>query len=95
MIFASVLPLFFWGDAVQYATHVLNRGPSSANPKRMSPLEMLTGDVPSISDIVVFDSACIIYRNPGKRAWKPRADIGMIVGKHEETKGYKVYIPRD
>ena len=61
----------------------------------MSPLEMLTGEIPSISDIVVFGSPCTIYRNPGKRAWKPRAGISIIVGKHDETKGYKVYIPRE
>ncbi|ETN12333.1 hypothetical protein PPTG_09191 [Phytophthora nicotianae INRA-310] len=34
------------------------------------------------------------YRNPGKKAWKPRAQVGMIVGKNDETKGYKVYLPK-
>ena len=53
MVFASGLPLQFWDYVVQSATYVLNRNPSSANPKRMSPLEMLTGEIPSISDIVV------------------------------------------
>ncbi|CAI5713009.1 unnamed protein product, partial [Peronospora destructor] len=95
MIFASGLPLYFWGDAVQYATYVLNRSPSSANLKRMSPLKMLTGETPSISNIVVFGSPCTVYRNPGKKAWKHRAEVGVIVGKHDETKGYKVYKPRD
>ena len=95
MIFASGLPLYFWGDAVQYATYVLNRSPSSANPKRMSPLEVLTEKTPNISDIVVFGSPCTVYRSPGKKAWKARAEVGMIIGKHDETKGYKVFIPRD
>ncbi|CAI5721083.1 unnamed protein product [Peronospora destructor] len=95
MIFASSLPLYFWGDAVQYATYVFNRSPSSAKPKRMSPLEMLTGETPSISDIVVFGSPCTVHRNPGKKAWKHRAEVGVIVGKHDKTKDYKVYIPLD
>ncbi|CAI5721085.1 unnamed protein product [Peronospora destructor] len=61
----------------------------------MSPLEMLTGETPSISDIVVFGSPCTVHRNPGKKAWKHRAEVGVIVGKHDKTKDYKVYIPLD
>ncbi|KAE8883916.1 hypothetical protein PF002_g10296 [Phytophthora fragariae] len=73
MLFASGLPLYFWGDAVEYAAFVLNRSSCSANPKRMSPLEMLTGKVPNLSDIVTFGSPCTAYRDPGKKAWKSRA----------------------
>ena len=36
MIFASRLPLTFWGDAVEYAAYILNRSPTSANAKRAS-----------------------------------------------------------
>ncbi|ETP21533.1 hypothetical protein F441_04969 [Phytophthora nicotianae CJ01A1] len=61
----------------------------------MSPLEMLTGAVPNLSDVVTFGSSWTAYRNPGKKAWKPRAQVGMIVGKNDETKGYKVYLPKD
>ncbi|KAE9058043.1 hypothetical protein PF007_g31436 [Phytophthora fragariae] len=95
MLFASGLPLYFWGDAVEYAAFVLNRSSCSANPKRMSPLEMLTGKVPNSSDIVMFGSPCTAYRDPGKKAWKSRAQVGMIVGKNDETKGFKVYLPKD
>ena len=31
MIFACNMPLFFWGDAVDYVTYILNRSPKSAN----------------------------------------------------------------
>lgn len=68
VIFASGTPLYFWRDAVQYAAYVLNRSPSSAKSKRISPLKVLTGEVPSISDIVVFGSPCNVYFNPGQRA---------------------------
>ncbi|KAE8913711.1 hypothetical protein PF005_g9901 [Phytophthora fragariae] len=37
------LPLNFWGHAVEYTAYVLNRSPSGGNPKRQSPLEMMTG----------------------------------------------------
>lgn len=83
MLFSSGLPLHFWGDAVQYATYILNRSPSRANVKRASPIEVLTGNKPSLADFVAFGSPCTAYRDPGKRSWKPRAEIGIIVGKHD------------
>ncbi|GMF38959.1 unnamed protein product [Phytophthora fragariaefolia] len=95
MIFASGLALHFWGDVVQYAAYILNRIPTNANPNRVSPLEMLTGVKPQLSDIVVFGSACTAYRDPGKKEWKPRAQVGMIVGMDDETNGYKVYLPHE
>ncbi|KAE8906895.1 hypothetical protein PF006_g11406 [Phytophthora fragariae] len=58
MLFASGLPLKFWGHAVEYAAYVLNRSPSSGNPKRQSPLEMLTGKPSDLTGIVTFGSPC-------------------------------------
>ncbi|KAG3105785.1 hypothetical protein PI125_g13359 [Phytophthora idaei] len=34
-------------------------------------------------------------KDTGKKTWKPRAQVGMIIGKNDETKGYKVYLPKD
>ncbi|OWZ05868.1 LOW QUALITY PROTEIN: hypothetical protein PHMEG_00021959 [Phytophthora megakarya] len=93
MLFASGIPLYFW--AVEFATYVLNMSCCSANSKRLSPLEMLTGTVPNLPDMVTFGSPCTAYRNPGKKAWKPHAQVGMIVGKNDEMKGFKVYLPKD
>ena len=36
MMFACTLPLMFWGDAVQYAVHILNRSPTRANAKSVT-----------------------------------------------------------
>ncbi|KAE9307797.1 hypothetical protein PR003_g20912 [Phytophthora rubi] len=55
---------------------------------------MLTGKVPNLSDIVTFGSPCTAYRDPGKKAWKSRAQVGMIVGKNDETKAFKVHVPK-
>ena len=43
ILFAGGLPLYVWGDAVEYAAYVVNRSSCSANKKRMSPVNMLTG----------------------------------------------------
>ncbi|OWZ18803.1 hypothetical protein PHMEG_0007049 [Phytophthora megakarya] len=95
MLFASGLPLKFWGYAVEYAAYVLNRSSCSANAKRMSPIEVTMGKCPDMAGIVTFGSRCTVYRDPGKKSWQPRGEVGMIVGKNDETKGFKVYIPKD
>ncbi|KAE9134738.1 hypothetical protein PF010_g2364 [Phytophthora fragariae] len=61
----------------------------------MSPIEMLTGSVPNLSDVVTFGNPFTAYREPGKKAWKPRAQVGVIVGENDETKGFKVHLPMD
>lgn len=33
--------------------------------------------------------------HPDHKALRARAKTGIIVGKNEETKGFKVYIPKD
>uniref|UniRef100_A0AAV1TM40 Retroviral polymerase SH3-like domain-containing protein n=1 Tax=Peronospora matthiolae TaxID=2874970 RepID=A0AAV1TM40_9STRA len=72
MMFACALPLMFWGDAVLYAVHILNRSPTRANAKRASPLA-----------------------RPRKNSLLQRSGGAIIVGFSEETKGYKVLLPRD
>ena len=62
MIFASRLPLSFWGDAVEYASYILNRSPTSANEERASPMEILTKRAPDLRDIVVLDLFVLLPR---------------------------------
>ncbi|GMF57079.1 unnamed protein product [Phytophthora fragariaefolia] len=50
MIFESGLAPSFWCDAAEYATYILNRSPTRANPDRQSPLQVLTGVMPSLHD---------------------------------------------
>ena len=95
MMFACGLPFHFWGDAVQYASYILNRSPTRANAKRASPLEVLTGKVPDLRKIVVFGSTCSVYRDPSKNSLQQRAQLATIVGVSEETKGYKVYLRKE
>ncbi|GMF36918.1 unnamed protein product [Phytophthora fragariaefolia] len=95
MIFGSGLPLSFWGDAVEYATYILNRSPTRANEGKKSPLEVLTGRQPRLSDIVVFGSKCTAFRDPGKSSMAKRAQMAHVIGRDASTKGFKVYIPSE
>ena len=92
MIFGSNLGQIFWGDALLYACYMLNRVPCRANPRRESPIQMLTGKAPNLTELATFGSLCTAYRNPHKSCWKPRAEEGRILGKSEEVKGYKVLL---
>ena len=92
ILFGSNLPLTHWSDAAEYATFILNRSPTRANANRASPLEVLTGKVPSLQDIVVFGSPCQVWRDPFKRSLKAHTVSGYILGKNERTKVYKVLL---
>lgn len=95
MLFGSGIPLTHWSDAAEYAAFILNRTPTRANKSRASPLEILTGKAPSLQGIVVFGSPCQVWRDPKKKSLKARTVDGFILGKNEETKGYKVLICSD
>ena len=95
LIFASRLPLSFWGDAVEYAAYILNRSPTSANAKRASPIEVLTKQVPDLRDSVAFGSICSVYRDPGKNSLAQRAQVGVIIGRSDETKGFRVFLQKE
>lgn len=79
---------------MQYATYVLNRSPSNANLNRTFPIEVLNGKNPSIADIVVLGRSCTAHRDPGKKSWIPRAEVGIIVGRHTtRPKGLRYIYP--
>jgi hypothetical protein len=80
---------------VKYAAYVLNRSPSRSNPGRKSPLELLEGKAPSLTNIVTFGSTCMVFRDSKGRTFGKRAVHGVILGVPEETKGYVVFLPQD
>jgi hypothetical protein len=92
MIFNCRLPIRFWGDAVKYATYVLNRSPSRRNLDRKSPIELLEGKPPFLLNIVVFGYICMVYRDSNGRTFKKCATRGIFLGTPEETKGWVVYL---
>ncbi|KAG3089482.1 hypothetical protein PI124_g125 [Phytophthora idaei] len=56
---------------------------------------MLTKNTPDLGDIVVFGSPCTVHVDAESKSLGERGKPGMIVGKSDEIKGYRVYIPRD
>ncbi|CAH0489289.1 unnamed protein product [Peronospora farinosa] len=50
---------------------------------------------PRLCDIVVFGLTCTVYRYPKKHSLAHREQVGTIVGRSDETKGYRVFICKD
>ena len=42
----------------------------------------------------MFGSTCDVRRYPGKNALAQRSEEGQIIGRSDETKGYRVYLPK-
>lgn len=95
MLFACKLPLRFWGDAAGYALYILNWSPSKANLGRNSPLQMLTKGLPDFSDIVDFGSPFTVHIDARNKSLGERGKHGIIIGKSDERKGYRVYLPKE
>ena len=72
MIFASRLPVTFWGDGVEYAAYILNRSPTcaSANAKRALPIEVMTKHASDLRNIVAFGSTVTQARTLSRSARK-------------------------
>nr|CCA27536.1 AlNc14C569G12172 [Albugo laibachii Nc14] len=69
--------------------------PTRSNSKSASPIAMLNGRPPSLVDIVAFGLPCETYRDPKKNCLKQRSEQGITVGESDETKGFRVWLPRD
>ena len=95
MVFASGLPLNFWGDAAEYAVYILNTSPTKGNIRHVSPIQMLIKRTPVLSDMGMFGSPCTVHRYSKNKSLGERGKAALIIGKSDERKGYRVYIPKD
>ena len=95
MLLASGSPKSFWGDAAEYASYILNRSKTKANPRGVSPMELIKNKVPVLNDIVSFGSTCSVHVNAKNKSLGERGKAGIIINKGGETKGYKVYVSKD
>ena len=53
MAYGSAMPLNIWDEAAKYASYIMNRIPTQGNINRATSIEVLTGDNPRLTDIVV------------------------------------------
>lgn len=95
MIFGSGLPLLLWGDAAEYVSYILNRSPKRGNAGCASLLQELTGVRSTLTDIVIFGSPCTEIRTPNHKTLDRCGEAGVIIGKSDENKEYRVLFTND
>ena len=61
MLSDTGLPNAYWGDAILYAMHVLNRVPTHAIAKILTPHEVFTGNRPSVAHLRIFGCKAHIH----------------------------------
>ena len=103
LIFQSNVPLFFWGDCVLTAVHLINRVPSKSLGNK-STYEMLFHSPPSYDHLKCFGCLCFVSTLPQNgNKFALRAKKCVFLGYPYGIKGYKVlhlesnsvYISRD
>jgi len=98
LLIDSKLPKTYWPYAAQTAAYLMNRSPTRANKKFMTPYEKMTGLKPDISNIRIFGSLCYAHRNKEVRKDKKldeTATRGIFIGYPNHMKGYIVYLPSE
>jgi len=69
MLFDAGLPNAYWGDAILYATHVLNRVPTHVIADGLTPHEAFTGNRPSVVHLRTFECKVHVHV-PDEKRWK-------------------------
>ncbi|MBE2321334.1 hypothetical protein DVA67_035795, partial [Solirubrobacter sp. CPCC 204708] len=91
MLSHSGLRKAFWGEALNYARHLVNRLPSTAlNGK--TPLEVWSGNPATDYDhLHIF--GCPAYFHVTESKLEPRAKKAVFLGFKEGVKGYRLWCP--
>jgi hypothetical protein len=86
------LPEELWAEAVFTANYMRNRTLSRSHGK--TPLEVLTGEKPSVSHLRVFGSVCYAHvPAPKRKKLDAVAEKGVFLGYEPHTKGYRILKP--
>ena len=95
LLLESGLPAVFWGEAVNTANYIRNRGPSRKVNGR-TPHECWTGKRPTVSYFKRFGSEFFVLdKRPNKDKLQPCSKKGIFVGYSLETKGFRVWLPEE
>ena len=91
MLIHARLPLSFWAEAIQCATYVKNRSPTSALGGK-TPYEFWYGEIPDLSHMRVFGCKSFALVPPELRQKFDEVSVECIfTGYPEGTKGYRLF----
>jgi hypothetical protein len=91
LLFQANLPKSFWSFAVQHATYLLNRLPTSVLDNK-SPYELMHNDSPSLEHLKVFGSLTYASTLQSHRTkLEPRSRKCIFLGYRQDVKGVILY----
>lgn len=89
--FQSHLPLYFWGECVLAASHLINRTPSHVLQNK-TPYEILFNTLPNFDDLRVFGSLCYAHNQRAKTdKFASRSRKCVFVGYPFGKKGWRLF----
>ncbi|XP_062086560.1 uncharacterized protein LOC133792669 [Humulus lupulus] len=89
--FQANFPIYFWGESVLAAAHLINRTPSTILDN-LTPFEKLFGHTPSYDAICVFGSLCFAHNQQSKGdKFESRSRKCIFVGYPFGKKGWRLY----
>ena len=93
MMLESGFPKSLWVDALSTAMSLKNRTYSTVSKK--TPYEGMFNNRPDVHHVRKFGAKAYIHVpvSASRRKFDHNANIGYVLGYHEKTAGYKVYVP--
>lgn len=89
--FQSHLPIYFWGECVLAASHLINRTPSSVLQNK-TPYEILFNTLPVFDELRVFGSLCYAHNQRAKNdKFASRSRKCVFVGYPFGKKGWRLF----
>ena len=93
MLLEAQLPLFFWEDAVEYASLIFNSVPTTTSSGLMPPITAKYGIIPDLKVFRIF--GCIVYvhipKETRSKGFVDKAYRGFFLGINLKTSTYKGY----
>lgn len=95
LLFDADLERKFWAEAVNTAVYLRNRSVASGLSDR-TPFELWMGRKPDLNNLRVFGSSVMVHIPKIKRSkWDKKSEKLILVGYSDNTKGYRVYNPKN
>ena len=95
MLNETNLPKYFWAEAVNTASYVMNRALVRSILKKAS-YELYNGRKPNSAHLRVFGSKCFVLNNGKENLGKfdDKSDEGIFLGYSLNSKTYRIYNKR-
>ena len=91
MLFESSLPRSFWGYAIFYTTHILNRVINRSASTKKTPYHLYTGSRPSVAHLRSFGCGAQVLLTGVKDKLAPHSVREVFIGLSENKKAYIIH----